>query len=189
MTRDEFIKNLRGSLKRLPPEEIEDIVYDYEEHFQIGLSKGKTEEEISKELGDPKVIAKMYNVSSKIDKAENNPSTKNILKAIFSAMALGIFNFIIVLGPFIAIVALLIGLYAISIVFVASGISAFFGIMFLPFTSYQVTFGINTLTSISFGIGLSVLGILLFIGCVYLTKLLYKGTISYLKWNVDIIKK
>lgn len=189
MTRDEFIKSLKSSLKKLPPEEVEDIVYDYEEHFQIGLSKGKTEEEISKELGNPKNIAKMYNASSRIDEAEHNPSTKNIFKAIFSAMALGIFNFIIVLGPFIAIVALLIGLFAISIGFVASGISSIFGTMFIPFSSFYVTFGVNSITSISFGIGLSALGALLFIGCVYLTKLLYKGTISYLKWNVDIIKQ
>ena len=131
MTKSEYIQSLRATLKRLPLEEIEDIIYDYEEHFQIGLSKGKTEEEIAKELGDPKSIAKMYNVSSKIDEAENNPSTKNFLKAVFSAMALGIFNFIIVLGPFIAIVALLIGLYGISIGFVVGGISSIFGTMFV----------------------------------------------------------
>lgn len=189
MTKGEYIQTLRAVLKELPPEEIEDILYDYEEHFQIGLSKGKTEEEISKELGDPRNIAKMYKVSSKIDAAEQNPSTKNILKAIFSAMALGIFNFIIVLGPFIAIVGLLIGLYGISIGFVVGGVSAIFGTMFVPFSSYYVTFGINSITSISFGIGLTALGVLFFMACIYFTKLLYKGTLNYLKWNVDIIKK
>ncbi|WP_234978656.1 HAAS signaling domain-containing protein [Anaerosalibacter sp. Marseille-P3206] len=189
MTKAEYIQSLRTYLKKLPPDELEDIIYDYEEHFQIGLSKEKTEEEIARELGDPRNIAKMYNVSSKIDEAEQNPSTKNILKAVFSAMALGIFNFIIVLGPFIAIVGLLIGLYGLSIGFVAGGISAIFGTMFVPFSSYQVTFGVNSITSISFGIGLTALGALFFIACIYFTKLLYKGTISYLKWNVDIIKK
>ena len=189
MTKGEYIQSLRATLKRLPLEEIEDIIYDYEEHFQIGLSKGKTEEEIAKELGDPKSIAKMYNVSSKIDEAENNPSTKNFLKAVFSAMALGIFNFIIVLGPFIAIVALLIGLYGISIGFVVGGISSIFGTMLIPFSSFHVTFCVNSITSISLGIGLTALGALFFIGCIYLTKLLYKGTLNYLKWNVDIIKK
>lgn len=40
--------------------EIADIVRDYEEHFNIGISKGKMEEEISAELGDPVELAKNF---------------------------------------------------------------------------------------------------------------------------------
>lgn len=50
MNKAEFIGNLRHELKGIPENEIDDILYDYEEHFQIGLSKGKTEEEIAMEL-------------------------------------------------------------------------------------------------------------------------------------------
>lgn len=189
MTKEQFIKTLETWLKGLPQEEIQDILYDYEEHFQIGLSKGKTEEEISRELGDPKNIAKMYKASSKINEAESNPSTKNILKAIFAAMALGLFNFIIVLGPFIGVVAIIIVIYFISIGFILGGIGTFFGTIVSPFLHYKIYLNVHPITSISFGIGLTALGLLLLFLSFYLTKLLYKGTVKYLKWNLNFIRK
>lgn len=36
MNKDEFITTLKKELHGLPPSEIEEILYDYEEHFQIG---------------------------------------------------------------------------------------------------------------------------------------------------------
>jgi len=41
----------------------------------------------------------------------------------------------------------------------------------------------------SFGIGLTALGLLMFFLSFYLTKLLYKGTVKYLKWNLNFIRK
>ncbi len=89
LNRREFIETLRNGLKELPENEIMDILYNYEEHFEIGLSKGKSEEEIAEELGEPKNIARAYIATSKISQAENNPSTKNLLRAILAAMPLG----------------------------------------------------------------------------------------------------
>lgn len=189
LNRREFIEILRSGLKGLPENEIMDILYDYEEHFEIGLSKGKTEEEIAKELGNPKIIAKSYKTNSKISEAENNPSPKNLLRAIVSATALGFFNLVIVLGPFLLIVGLLIGLYGISIAFIIGGISSFFGTIAAPFFPYSISITVHPIISISFGIGLTALGFLIGIGCFYLTKLLYQGAIKYLRWNLDIITK
>lgn len=189
LNRTEFISTLRSGLKGLPENEIMDILYDYEEHFEIGLSKGKSEEEIARELGDPRKISKAYRVSSTISEAENNPSPKNLLKAILSAMALGIFNVIIVLGPFLLVVGLLFGLYTISLSFIVGGISAFFGTIIAPFFPYSIHIDVHPITAISFGIGLVSLGLLIGIGSFYLTKLLYQGTIKYLRWNIDIITK
>jgi uncharacterized membrane protein len=189
MNRDEFMQTLTQGLQGIPEDEINDILYDYEEHFEVGLSKGKTEEEIARELGDPKSIAKSYKVSSKISEAENNPSPKNLFKAILAAMALGFFNLVIVLGPFILIVGLLIGLYAISISFIIGGVGSFFGTIVAPFFPYTINMGVHPITSISIGTGLVALGLLLLIGSFYLTKLLYQGTLKYLRWNIDIIKR
>ena len=189
MNREQFIKTLRKELKGIPEDEIKDILYDYEEHFQIGLSRGKTEEEIAKELGNPRNIAKSYRASVKITEAEKNPNATNLFKAILAAMALGFFNLVIVLGPFIAIVALLFSLYAISVGFIIGGVGSFFGTITAPFFPHTINIGINPLASISFGIGLTALGLLIMIGCFHLTKLLYRGTIKYLKWNLDIIKR
>lgn len=68
ITKQEYLKELRKNLRGFSQEEIDDILYDYEEHFSIGLSSGKTEEEIAEELGDPKDIAEQYK------KAKGNPT-------------------------------------------------------------------------------------------------------------------
>lgn len=60
MNKKEFIDILKNQLSGLPKEDIDEILYDYEEHFSVGLVRGKSEDEISKELGDPKKIAKSY---------------------------------------------------------------------------------------------------------------------------------
>ncbi len=189
LNRTEYINTLRNGLRGLPENEIMDILYDYEEHFEIGISKGKTEEEIAKELGDPGNIAKAYRVSSTISEAENNPSPKNLFKAVLAAMALGIFNLIMVLGPFLVMVGMLIGLYCISISLIIAGISSCFGTIVAPIFPYSINIGVHPITSISFGIGLASLGLLIGIGTFYLTKLLYQGTIKHLRWNIDIITK
>ena len=71
MNREEYLKQLKAALKSLPEDELQDILYDYEEHFDIGLSKGKSEKEISAELGDPKEIAKNHTIAPGADPVEN----------------------------------------------------------------------------------------------------------------------
>lgn len=60
MNKKEYLAKLRMYLQGLPISELEDIISDYDEHFNIGISKGKSEEEISRELGDPKEVALSY---------------------------------------------------------------------------------------------------------------------------------
>lgn len=57
MNRREFLDLLRYYLRSYPANIINDIVADYEEHFRIGMEHGKSEAEISAELGSPKDIA------------------------------------------------------------------------------------------------------------------------------------
>lgn len=60
MTREEYLAALKGALHTLPASDISDICGDFEEHFSIGLSQGKSEHEISAELGDPITVAGTY---------------------------------------------------------------------------------------------------------------------------------
>ena len=71
MNKDEYLKELRKLLRKLPKEDREDIISDYEEHFTIGMEKGRTEEEISKALGNPKNVAKQIKADHIIKKAED----------------------------------------------------------------------------------------------------------------------
>ncbi len=189
MNKEEFMKTLKQSLGNVNASEREDILYDYEEHFRIGFEKNKTEEEIIKELGDPKTIGKSYIASAAVEDAIENPSTKNIGKAILAAVALGFFNLVIVLGPFIGLVAVLISLFIAAIAIFIGGVASIFAAAFHPFFNSTVTIYGNPIAVIFFGIGATALGILFFIGVCYLSKFFYKATIKYLKWNINIITK
>ena len=60
MTKIEFLQQLYNLLGGLPAEERDDIIADFEEHFSVGTSEGKSEEQICSELGDPKSGAAHY---------------------------------------------------------------------------------------------------------------------------------
>ena len=60
MCRHEFMAHLYNALKNLSPQEREDILNDYEEHFRIGLEMGKSEAEIADSLGSPEELAASF---------------------------------------------------------------------------------------------------------------------------------
>jgi len=192
MNKQDFINTLENKLSKLPKEEQEDILYDYEEHFQVGVESGKTEDEISASLGSPSTIAKQYLASYKINIAETDKSGKNILGAILATLALGFFNLVFILGPFLGAVGVLIGFYGAAFgVTVAGGalilVSLFPALLSLPYVVMDVTF--YPLLGFTLGAGLTSLGLLFFIGDIWLTKALYNLTVKYLKANIRLISR
>ena len=193
MNRKEYLELLRTSLQHLPLDELKDILSDYEEHFDIGISKGKSEEEISSELGHPKEVASNYKTSYK--PSFNNSCNTNIndnTRKTLIILGLVFFNLVVVFGPFMGLVGLFIGLYASSIAFVITGILLVFSSPFLLASNFMYFSPLPTphmLTSISFGIAIGGLGLLGIILAVYLTKLFYNLLIKYIKWNIQLFNK
>lgn len=60
MTKKEYLDELRKELKSKNVKDIEDIIFEYEEHFNFKMEEGFTEEEIVKKLPAPKDIANEY---------------------------------------------------------------------------------------------------------------------------------
>ena len=60
MTKNEFLQELYNHLLSLPAAERDDIIADFEEHFQAGAERGKSEEQICAELGNPYTCALQY---------------------------------------------------------------------------------------------------------------------------------
>lgn len=59
MTKKEFLAELENALEgKLPADEVKEIIADYKEIFDCGLSDGKKEEEISLEIASPAKIAR-----------------------------------------------------------------------------------------------------------------------------------
>lgn len=90
MNKKEYLAKLRMYLQGLPISEIEDIISDYEEHFNVGISKGKSEEEIAKELGDPKEVAQSYLNNSEVSLQTNFEENKRKNNKKWLGIAAGI---------------------------------------------------------------------------------------------------
>ncbi|WP_312906492.1 DUF1700 domain-containing protein [Tissierella praeacuta] len=186
MRRKEYLDRLKTYLQGLPIDEIQDILTDYEEHFDIGISKGKPEEEISRELGDPKEIANNYRTTYRPNYNKNNYSSNDNTRRLLITLLLIGFNLMVILAPFMTLLALLIGSYGISFSLILGGMAILFGFpisLFKPMTSAHI------LTSISFSIGFIALGALGIILSIYLTKEFYKLVVKYIQWNVEVINK
>ncbi|CAM3892892.1 DUF1700 domain-containing protein [Cohnella lubricantis] len=180
MNREQFIDQLNRSLRRLPNEERLDIVQDFQEHFDIGLEKGKTEEEIAASLGSPAQIAKELLAVHYLDKAEAKTSAGNLFRAAWAAVGLGFFNIVIVLGPFIGLASLLLSGWAMGLSLLVSPLVVLLNLILSP-KSFDLFASFAS-------IGLAGLGILMSIGMSYVSRKALKGFVSYLRYNAKLVK-
>jgi uncharacterized membrane protein len=183
-----FLENLEKNLRGMPKEEINDILDDFREYFDVGSERGRPEDEIILSFGNPKNIAKQIKAESYIKKAEANTSAANITRAVFTTVGLSFFNIIFILPVFAVIFSILAALFAAAISIGAAGISGTVASFFYPLYSQYFTFTINSAVLIFAFIGMGAFGILFFIGDIYLAKLIYRLTVKYLKLNISIVK-
>ena len=190
MNRNEFLNILERSLGNISQSDKIDILYDYKEHFNVGMSDGKSEEEICNSLGDPGMIAKQYRVDHIVKQADENRTAGNILRALFAALSLGFFNLIIILPVFFTLLGVLLGLYGASIGISVGGIFGFIAVILQPIFPGLINYpDFNPGVLIFATVGLASLGLLMDIGCVYVTKFFYNITIKYIKANIKIISR
>ncbi|PAV27948.1 hypothetical protein CIL05_18935 [Virgibacillus profundi] len=180
MNREQFLKQLNASLKKLSDEEKEDILQDFEEHFDIGKSEGKPEEEISKSLGSPNQIGKELIATHYLGKAEDHYSAGNIFRAVWAVIGLGFFNLVIVLGPFIAILSVVLAGWITGLAFIISPLLVLINVVIYP--------GAFELFDLFFSIALTGLGILIAIGMLYVTRFITTGFVRYLNYNAKLVK-
>ncbi len=60
MDKRDFLGQLKSGLNFLPPAELSEILDEFEQHFAAGLAQGKTEQELTAQLGDPARIVEGY---------------------------------------------------------------------------------------------------------------------------------
>ena len=180
MNRETFLQELSYHLSALPKEERNDILNDYNEYFENGLLEGKSESEISENLGSPEMIAKELNISNTFAKVEDKMTVSNVMGAIGLTIGLSFLNFIIVLGPALAIAGILLGGWGASIAFILSPFLQLIGIIL----GFNQAYAFEIFISIA----LSGLGILLLIAMYYVTLFSSKVFIKYCKWNVSVVK-
>lgn len=182
MTRREFIEELNALLADLPDKDRLDILSDYTEHFLIGIEKGKSEHEITEQLGSPKTVAREVWAGYRIHQAQTDASIGNISRAILATVSLGFFNIVFVLGPFMALIGVLIAFYsvAVTLLFVPFAF-AFFPPLLADISENRLLMLFGCLTSVG-------LGGMLFIWLLRLTVWLYRQFLRYLQFNVQMIR-
>lgn len=178
MNKEQFLKQLEASLKRLSTEERKDILQDYEEYFAMGMEREKSEEDIASSLGNPKQIAKELLASYHLDMVEQTTSARNILSAVWAVIGLGFFNVLIVLAPFCALVSVVISGWLASVAFILSPLGVLFNLFMGQFR----------IADLFLSLGICGIGIFVAMGMFFATKFLTKGFIGYLKFNITFVK-
>lgn len=128
MSKDAFLRRLKQGLAGLPPEEIEEIVADYSDHFAESNAHGRSEAEVAAALGDPARIARELRADIGLRRFESHWSLSNLATAIMALAGLAIVDLVlflplllvaIVLALAFAIVLVAIGAAGLKIIFTA----------------------------------------------------------------------
>jgi uncharacterized membrane protein len=174
-----YLQELEKELMSLPAQERNEVLEDYEEHFEMAKSSGRSDEDIIHGLGSPRKIAKELLAQSEITKATNNPSLNSVSKAVFASVSLGLFNLLFVLAPFLVMVIIPFTLFIIAAAFISSPV-----ILLI-----QEGFTSSFMTSIFLMIGLVGLGLLFILAAIKVSKFFYKVILSYLNFNLNIVRR
>ncbi|WP_405098906.1 HAAS signaling domain-containing protein [Oceanobacillus sp. FSL H7-0719] len=180
MTKERFLSRLQAALKRLPSEEQNDILSDYEEYFSIGLQDGKTEEEIAASLGSPAQLGRDLSVAYHVETVEDKGSASNFFRALWAIIGLSFFNLIIVLGPFLVLAAIILSGWIVAVSFTLSPIGVLINTAIYP--------EIFELFNLFCSIGLAGLGLLVGITMFYLTAWTRKVFVRYFKYNLRMVR-
>ena len=181
MTRAEFIDRLKEGLVGLPTATANDIIADYQTHFDDGIAAGRTEAEVASALGDPVRLARELKAEAGIQRwhQEKNPSAA--ASAVFAVLGLGAIDILILLPIVFPVFGALLAMLLSGVgVFLAGGVVLVVG----PFLGAPG----GVLAAILMGVGLMGLG--LFMGglMAVLTKWLIDATIWYARLHYRVLK-
>jgi uncharacterized membrane protein len=87
-----FLATLRAGLRGAPPETVDDVIADYASHFEVGATKGRSEQDIAAALGDPLALADELRVEMQIERWRKERSPATAAKLVAGIVGLGILN-------------------------------------------------------------------------------------------------
>ena len=189
MNKAEYMLRLERAIIRLPRTVRDEILYDYEEHFRLGMEAGKSEEEISRELGTPEEIAQPYvenlpppqdqtytAYNPNIPKAEPS-STQKILMAILVIFI----NLVFISGIAGTVFGIWVAFAAICFAFFVAGIALVIAAFIQPV--------IPTIAMIFFGLAMLAITFPLCYGFYKASVGLGKLIKAYVKFCINLVNK
>ena len=182
MTKKEYLDSLSAQLGTMSYNDVKEILAEIEEHFAEGIIAGKSEDEISEALGDPKELGLAYldgneaKINSALKKVApkmeemSKDSGRNTTGPLFVVL----FNLLVGIPVWVILLAVLIVLAIVDILIV---VAAAWIACFIP-------------TSGAFMPGLILMALSLFFGAIFLfcllwfpVKYFFICTGKYIEWN------
>lgn len=187
--KEDYLKTLKDRLTgHVSREDLDDILSDYAEHFSIGISEGRSEDELCRALGSPDDVAREIRASYLVNQAEQARSARNIWHAVMATLGLGLFNLVVVLIPFVILIALLTVIFIVGVLMVVLG-PILLLVSILQLMGVGIAMPWHTPPAgILISTGLSILGVFLVMAGVCLFRFFYRLGIRYLKWNIRVIR-
>lgn len=177
--KNNFMGKLEELLSSVPEVDRKEMLYDYEEHFTVGLEDGRTEAEIVNELGDPHSIARDLLSEYKLTRVDHQKQGSNTVNIMLAAIMMGFLNLVFVLGPALGIFGVYIGLVAASFILIISPLAIIGSVIFNGLEDLAIVFFLSLITC--------GLGILLGIGMLKMGKFLSKTFLKYMNFNKKVI--
>ncbi len=180
MNKQTFMSQLKRHLMPLKQSARQEILADFEEHFQNGTLSGKTALQVAEELGNPRELAKQYISASETDKKSNIP--EKVGKGIMIGFGLLLLDAIIMIPIIASLFAVLISLWTVPLSLAAGSIAL---IIYPIVTSF--TFAIPYFLSLMISIALFGLSVAMVIGLLYISKYFIKIVVKYAVAHYKII--
>lgn len=175
MTKQEYLNELKSELAKNAVPDADDILMEYEQHFQFKLADGFTEEEIAFKLGSPAQIAAQYVGISGEKKVKGGKKFLLVLWltiiGIIEAFLYGAFLYFIV------------ALFVASLVPAALGVELIVGINYLNILPPMPYGG-----AIVFGIMLLALCVILVVFAIYCFAYLRQMVRASLRWRKNLMR-
>lgn len=168
MKRNEFLDSLRKELEKNRVEVIDDILLEFEDHFDHRLEEGKTEEEVARRIGNPVDLAKDYAQPTK------HKTKSGSWIAIIGLIFLDLFVFPLILTAWISVLVLLVfGISAIVL-----GV-----VMLLSLNIASLIPSMPYLSSMLFGIAILGMSLLSLLGTWTLSGSVRQWTKAYFRFH------
>ena len=141
MNKGEFMEAMRTNLSAYgkSPQEVSDILADFEEHIATGVAGGRAEEEIVTGLGDPAALAAQYADGAEPLKPAQPAQPKpapvtagGVGRAVFAVIALIFFDLILGIPILATLFSVLVAFWAVALSLGVAGLSLAVLSFFLP---------------------------------------------------------
>ena len=175
MNKQEYIETLRHYLATLPEDERNELLRDYEAHFIYGQQRGKTEQEISAELGDPITIARETVGADFLPPPPWAPERRDTPRIIAVSLLLFFLNILLAIPIGASIWAVFVSFCAVALACMLAP---------LALVIETLLYGDFMISKLFYAIGTTGIGMLLLVFVRYLGTGLYTLTMKYLRWNV-----